>query len=712
MSYGVLNIMNKQKIQNHLSVVIIGTLNSLANYKTLRNIAMLDNQQLRIVEVIFIYRKFLDNRWKQRAESLFSNIEVLFKNRHDFSIRELKGDTFMVINSGDYISFNCLDRFYALSNREHAVFVPQEKIIYGKQSYVSKSISSEDVKFKKSYILFNNIWGRTFFVHKDNRELFTSKNLLLNSAGFLFNALNHGVKIEIIPETVSFICFTKDNELSTLNNKIPKMANFKTNVNSYISCQEVKEKDDTKSTFLPNKIKGILDKIKDHNDDRHILKKISAALFPKLYLKFFVIKNRYFQTLNKKFDAWLLKEWRRINEIEPKLYPLLEVPRLEISTNKNLDTYLEGMLMSFPKNVDYLIFAPWINIGGADKLTLNLIKGIKEKFPRTSIGLITTEKTRSNLQSLQREGVYFFDLGNSFENLTTEEREVLLKRFIIQLSPKRIVNVNSHLLFNLLLKSSKELSYFSDLFCFCFSPSRSKEGQLTGFSVDYIPKIIADVKFVLTDNRNIINFLVNTFGLDENKFKVLYQPIEISEFKEKNYQRNKKWNVLWASRIDYEKLPSVLDKIIMKSTKKMSFHIYGRSVIDKKVINLNSVKRRKNVKVYGEYKEGLRNINTDSFDVYLYTSWFDGMPNVVLEAMSLGLPVIASDVGGIKEIITDKKTGFLIKDIFNEEEYIVKLQELISGLYDLNAVRKNAFRALKRQHSWEKYLDSLFEIFK
>ncbi len=49
-----------------------------------------------------------------------------------------------------------------------------------------------------------------------------------------------------------------------------------------------------------------------------------------------------------------------------------------------------------------------------------------------------------------------------------------------------------------------------------------------------------------------------------------------------------------------------------------------------------------------------------SSDLFILTSRSEGVPNAVLEALALAAPTIASDVGGIPELIQDGVTGFLV----------------------------------------------------
>ncbi len=62
-------------------------------------------------------------------------------------------------------------------------------------------------------------------------------------------------------------------------------------------------------------------------------------------------------------------------------------------------------------------------------------------------------------------------------------------------------------------------------------------------------------------------------------------------------------------------------------------------------------------------------------DMLINPSLSEGLPNIVLEAMAVGVPVVATDVGGLPEIIEDKVNGFLVpaKDVNSLAQSMVRL---------------------------------------
>jgi glycosyltransferase involved in cell wall biosynthesis len=50
-----------------------------------------------------------------------------------------------------------------------------------------------------------------------------------------------------------------------------------------------------------------------------------------------------------------------------------------------------------------------------------------------------------------------------------------------------------------------------------------------------------------------------------------------------------------------------------------------------------------------------------ALDIFVLTSLWEGLPIVVLESMAAGVPVVATDTGGIREIVEEGKTGYLVR---------------------------------------------------
>jgi glycosyltransferase involved in cell wall biosynthesis len=88
----------------------------------------------------------------------------------------------------------------------------------------------------------------------------------------------------------------------------------------------------------------------------------------------------------------------------------------------------------------------------------------------------------------------------------------------------------------------------------------------------------------------------------------------------------------------------------------------------------------------------------ENLDVYLNTSIHEGMPMSVLEAMSCGLPVVAPNVGGFKEIIDDGIEGYLV-DGRNPDSFAARCLSLFNDRETLTAMGGAARVKIERYYS-------------
>jgi glycosyltransferase involved in cell wall biosynthesis len=89
----------------------------------------------------------------------------------------------------------------------------------------------------------------------------------------------------------------------------------------------------------------------------------------------------------------------------------------------------------------------------------------------------------------------------------------------------------------------------------------------------------------------------------------------------------------------------------------------------------------------------------------------EGLPLVLLEAMSCGLPVIATTVGGTPEIVQHNKTGILIPPI-DPQAIADSIVRLLVDETLCEIVGKHARATVEEQFSWEANVRKLEEIYR
>lgn len=87
-------------------------------------------------------------------------------------------------------------------------------------------------------------------------------------------------------------------------------------------------------------------------------------------------------------------------------------------------------------------------------------------------------------------------------------------------------------------------------------------------------------------------------------------------------------------------------------------------------------------------------------DVLVLASHWEGLPNVILEAQAVGLPVVASDVDGCRELIQDGVTGRLFR--CGEPQHLTEtLQEVLGNPPRTRQLAEAASRHLESHYCWE-----------
>ena len=189
--------------------------------------------------------------------------------------------------------------------------------------------------------------------------------------------------------------------------------------------------------------------------------------------------------------------------------------------------------------------------------------------------------------------------------------------------------------------------------------------------------------------------------------------IDTKKFHPKEKKENGDVHFLFVGRIVPIKNLTFLIKAFLKAldTKENIFlNIVGDG--DKKELDrLKALSKDcKNIRFLGsKTKDELVDIY-QNHDVFCLTSNYDNYPNVIFEAMACGLPVIATNVGGIPLQVINTKTGILV-----ELNNLEQLTDTILKLANDKNLREQMGRAgrerVEKEFSWDKSAKKLENIY-
>jgi glycosyltransferase involved in cell wall biosynthesis len=141
-------------------------------------------------------------------------------------------------------------------------------------------------------------------------------------------------------------------------------------------------------------------------------------------------------------------------------------------------------------------------------------------------------------------------------------------------------------------------------------------------------------------------------------------------------------------------------KNVLKKLPQVTFYLAGDGIYMDQIIP--ELKNFKNFVWLGnlEYPNKVKEFFSE-IDIYVLLSGLEGLGQTIIEASLMKKPIIATNVGGIKDLIHDSKTGFLIQS-GDESELIEKILFLLENNSKAKIMGENARTYIKQNFSWPK----------
>ena len=509
--------------------------------------------------------------------------------------------------------------------------------------------------------------------------------------------------------------------------------------NKYFSSEKMKKENDLVSAALVRKtdfflVNGYNLKEKAVNEDWNFwLKLLSKEKFP-VHISFYGEwyrrkENGELQRSreNKERSLEIINNTAKgvTKEIKAKQYPYYNYNYELIEDNlKNIEI---PKRINKKDTINILFIIPWMVTGGADLFNLSLVKGLNKE--RYEITIISTEPNENVLRQEfeNNENVRVYDLTSFLD----KRYWVAFVNYIIQKENINLIfNSNSKTGYSMLpyLKSMYPeipiLDYVHMEEWYNRNGGYSRYSSMYNSIIDKTMVCNGNSKKILEEHfkRNPDEVQTVYIGVDEEKFNPDRYNKEELEKKYLGGTTNKKI-VSFICRISEQKRPLLFLEIIKKlKEKRQDFKVLvvgDGNLLGKMKEKAKKMNLLEDIIFLGEIK------NTGEIykisNVTVNCSLKEGLALTSYESLSMNVPIVSSDVGGQKELIS-KDVGEIVKLMQNEEDvYLEKYspEEINSYVKAINKVLDNleTYKSNCRKRICENFtinkmiemMDSIFE---
>ena len=398
---------------------------------------------------------------------------------------------------------------------------------------------------------------------------------------------------------------------------------------------------------------------------------------------------------NKKNAMKIIEDAKR-NIIETK--EAIQFPKYDYNWEEIKEETLAPIEKKRDKKINILMIIPWMVTGGADRFNLDLIKNLdKKKF---SFTIITTLPSKNEWRKKFEKYATIYDLTTFLE---MKDWISFINYIIRKNNIKLIFNSNSEFGYKILPYLKAEYPEIPICDYVHMEEWYLRNG---GFSRD--SSSVQDViDKTFTCNENSRNVFLNHFKRKPEEIKTIYIGVDEKKFNPELFNKEeliKKFKygerfdnrivISYICRIAEQKRPFLFFEVIKKLSEIREDFV---AIVAGDGPLLEGLKRKVKEEKMDDFFVFVGNMKkTEKIfaisDLTVNTSIKEGLALTSYESLAMGVPVVSSDVGGQKELISND-VGIVVPCLQNENEifdfnytekeiieYVVAIQKVINNL--------------------------------
>lgn len=379
----------------------------------------------------------------------------------------------------------------------------------------------------------------------------------------------------------------------------------------------------------------------------------------------------------------------------------LELPLSCPPFNSQIAPVVRNIRRALPAtNFDTVVLIPHCRMSGATKIAGRFMSALSQQAGLGKMLLVHTDLSVFEHPEWFPEDTPVLDLCDHTGDIPGEFKEMALLDLIIGVRARKVVNVNSRLGWQVFERYGERLATITNLYAYMFCYDLNKDFVKVGYPSEYFISTFNYMTKVFLDSDYLRQELISKNRLteaDQRRLLTLYTPVDTEGVREYSPAQSGAGTIFWAGRLDRQKnFDLVID--IARQMPDVHFECWGEGVIGDYVVDDLAA----NITLNKPFRS-IEEIDMDSCDLWLYTSLWDGIPNLLLEVGLRGVPIVSSGVWGINDLLSDTNSRVVTDDISSADLYIKAIRKTLQERTDALARAGNLKELVLSRHNKNSY---------